>query len=171
MTAPQTNMSRILRSTAFVVIVSFSLASCAGTIAKKAVERETGVQVKEGKDGAVEMKTKDGSFSSGNKVPDGFPKDVPLPKGKIASSMSAKMEGKKTWLVTTEVSDLKAAVYELKSKLEANGYAIENDFSSSENGTDTSISTAKKGTSTVTILGEKKPDSAATLSVSVAQPA
>jgi hypothetical protein len=93
----------------------FALGACGaasdavGNGAKGALESATGCKVNgSNKNAKVECKGKNGkgSFSVGDgaTVPDGFPKsDVPLPDGKIVSSISTDMNGKPAYVVTVKV--------------------------------------------------------------------
>lgn len=70
----------------------FALAACGQTVQEKVIESQTGGKVKVNKrKGTVEFKTKEGTFkTSDSKLPEDFPKDVPIYKGaKVKGSISA----------------------------------------------------------------------------------
>jgi hypothetical protein len=154
-----------------IAVSTMALFGCSGkSVTQRAIEKaakEKGVEVKEGENGSVEVKTKDGSFSSSAKVPKDFPKDVPLPKGKISTSISSNSDGKKAWVVATEVKDLGKSIDELKSSLKEKGYTIESDTSSDTNGTVAFVFVAKKGEDNVSVFGTSSADQKPTVSVSV----
>ncbi len=154
-----------------IALLTVTISGCSGkSVTQRAIEKaakQKGVEVKQGDNGSVEVKTKDGSFSSSAKVPKDFPKDVPLPKGKISTSISSNSSGKKAWVVATEVKDLGKSVDDLKSALKAKGYTIESDTSSDANGTVSFIFVAKKGEDNVSVFGTSSADQKPTISVSV----
>lgn len=87
-------MKKIVRTLAIGTVtlsMSFAFGACSNPI-EKAIEKQTGVNVKTDKDGNVKVKTKDGDaeFGAGTSLPESFPKDVPLPKGgKLIGATSA----------------------------------------------------------------------------------
>jgi hypothetical protein len=106
--------------------------------AKGAIESATGCKVDEANsdNAKVECKGKDGSgsFSVGTgELPDGFPKsDVPLPDGKVVSSISTEVEGKTAYVVTVKVDgSVGSASDDYKQALEGKGFTVdeENSFS------------------------------------------
>ncbi len=155
------------------VSVSLGASGCSSTAKTTTSPNQTSANASESKssDTPVNVKTKDGSFSSGTgKLPEGFPKDIPLPQGKITTSMSTSASEKQNWLVTYEVADMKKAKDEVKAKLVAANYKVVADSSTSENGTDNAVIGLSKGDVDVALIGEQKPDSAGTLTVTVQKP-
>jgi hypothetical protein len=176
-----TKRARFRSVTAPLVIGAASLLLLGGCgksvsekIAEKAVENQTGVEIDQGKDGSMKMKTKDGSFETGTgKVPAGFPKDVMLPKGKITTSMNAKADGKQSWMVTVETDDVSKTSAELKSAWTKNGYKIESELDQNTDGKQSTMIVGKKGDQTVVGMGEQASGEKGSLvvSVSVEKPA
>lgn len=108
----------------FAAIASFGCKSPAEKEAEKAVEQTTGGQAKvDEKTGTVEVKTKDKDgresnvqFGPNSKIPDDFPKNVPVyPGAKIMSTVSL-AGGKNGHLITLETADEPPAVIEYYKK-------------------------------------------------------
>jgi hypothetical protein len=160
------------------VVASVSiLSSCGGKsvsekIAEKAVEKETGVKVDQGKDGSMTMKTKDGTIETGTgKIPSSFPKEVALPKGKVTTTVASKGDGKQYWMVTVETDDLSKTAKQLKESWTKSGYAIESDLDQDIDGKRTTMVVAKKGDTSVVSMGEQATGEKGAISVTVEKPA
>jgi outer membrane lipoprotein-sorting protein len=170
---------RHLRSATTALLIgslSFVVSACGKSvsekIAEKAVEKQTGVEIDQAKDGSMKMKTKDGSIETGTgKVPAGFPKDVALPKGKVTTSMTAKVDGKQSWMVTVETDDVSKTSAELKTAWTKSGYKIESEFDQNTDGKQSTMVVAKKGEETVVGMGEQASGEKGSLIVSVEKPA
>jgi hypothetical protein len=89
------------------------------------------------------------SASPQETVPKDFPRELPVPKGKVVSTSSQTAPDKKTWAVNTEVGDLDKAIKELKAAYKAKGFAIEKELNTKT----TRIFVAKKGNDTATAIG------------------
>lgn len=78
------------------------------------------------KDGGLTVKGKDGeaSFSSDQKIPKDFPKEIPIPKGsKVEGSFQAKSDGKKSFTVTLSAKQSVEELVELyEDYLDKSGY-------------------------------------------------
>ena len=117
----------------------FALGACGSATdavskgAQGAIESATGCKVDahNDKNTKVECKGKDGkgSFSVGDgaTLPDGFPKsDVPMPDGKIVSSISSEINGKPAYIVTVKVGDsVSTAADDYKQALEDKGFTTD----------------------------------------------
>ena len=125
----------------------FALGACGaasdavGHGAKGAIESATGCKVNgSDKNTKVECKGKDGkgSFSVGDgaTLPDGFPKsDVPMPDGKIVSSISSEINGKPAYIVTVKVDgSVGTAADDYKQTLEDKGFTTDDNSSFSLGG-------------------------------------
>lgn len=76
--------------------------------AENLVEKASNSQITTNKDGTTTIKSNDGSaaYSTEQKLPDDFPKDIPLYSGqKITGSSKVKTDNETTWQVTAETSD------------------------------------------------------------------
>jgi ABC-type glycerol-3-phosphate transport system substrate-binding protein len=157
-------------------VSALALSGCGGKsvsekVTEKAIEAQTGVEIDQDEDGSMTMKTKDGTVESGTgKVPDGFPKEIALPKGKVTTSMTAKVDGKKTWMVTFESDDVSKAAKEVKAAWEKAGFKIETDLDQNTDGNQTTMVLAKKGDATVIGMGEQTSGEKGSFSVSVEKP-
>jgi hypothetical protein len=118
----------------------FALGACGAATdavsdgAKGAIEDATGCKVDKanGDKTKVECEGKDGSgsFSVGTgDLPEGFPKgDVPLPDGKIVSSISTEVDGKPAYNVTVKVDgSVSKAAEDYQSELEGKGFTLDED--------------------------------------------
>jgi hypothetical protein len=109
----------MLRSIALLLLVlalpAVALAGCGGDdkaaekIAEKAIEHESGGDV-DIDDGEVSVTDEDGNkstMSSSDKLPEDFPKEIPLPDGaKVTSGTKVSTDGNgDTFAVTAEVDD------------------------------------------------------------------
>jgi hypothetical protein len=75
---------------------------------EKLVENATNTQISTNKDGTTTIKSNDGStsVSTEQKLPDDFPKNIPLYSGqKITSSSKVKSDNETTWQVVGETKD------------------------------------------------------------------
>ncbi len=74
------------------IVLSFGLllGGC-GKAAEKVVENQTGTQIEDDGDGNITVKSKDGKtqVGVGAEMPEDFPSDLPVPKGKLLASQSA----------------------------------------------------------------------------------
>jgi hypothetical protein len=131
--------------TGLIAVLAFGACGAANDAvsdgAKGAIESATGCKVDEAnKDNTkVECKGKDGqgSFSVGTgDLPDGFPKsDVPLPDGKIVSSISSEINGKPAYIVTVKVGDsVGTAADDYKQTLVDKGFTADEESSFSLGG-------------------------------------
>lgn len=109
-----------------VVSAVFSV-GCAQKVAEKAVERaiekETGGKAKVNtQEGTMELETKEGKVQIGtNKLPEGFPDDIPVYKdAKITSSLKA--EDGYSLTMNTEGDELQVIADYYKSELEKEGW-------------------------------------------------
>lgn len=76
--------------------------------AENLAEKATNTQISTNNDGTATIKSKDGSasYSTEQKLPDDFPKDIPLYSGqKITSTSRVKADTEISWQVTAETSD------------------------------------------------------------------
>jgi len=125
----------------------FALGACGSATdavskgAQGAIESATGCKVDahNDKNTKVECKGKNGkgSFSVGTgDLPDGFPKsDVPLPDGKIVSSISSEISGKPAYIVTVKVDgSVGTAADDYKQTLEDKGFTTDDNSSFSLGG-------------------------------------
>lgn len=87
--------------------------------AENLVEKATNSQISTNSDGTATIKSNDGSttFSTEQKLPDDFPKNIPLYSGqKLTSTSKVKADSETTWQVTAETSDsVKKAADGIKS--------------------------------------------------------
>lgn len=90
---------------------------------EKALEGAADVDLDADGDGGIKIETDEGSLSVGQKLPDDFPDDVPLPEGEVLSGMSMAGKG---WTVSLAVEGVPDDVApEVKSMLESAGFEIE----------------------------------------------
>ena len=115
----------------FILLIALFLAGCARNITDKRVERPTGGKVKvDEKKGSVQFKDKQGKgsaeFGDNVKMPEAFPKDIPIySSAKIKSAISSKSGKSTVVMVTFETRDGIAKVGDYyKGALTANGYGI-----------------------------------------------
>ncbi len=107
---------------------------------EKAIDHATGGSVDvNSSDGGVSIRTKDGSatYGNGTKLPDGWPKDLPVPDGmELHSATSSKSSGTTYLMITgTAESAEPAGMYDaLKQELVDAGYTIDNDNQSTAGG-------------------------------------
>lgn len=123
----------------------FALGACGaaddavGNGSKGAIESATGCKVN-GNGDKADVKCKNGksSFSvgTGADLPDGFPKsDVPLPDGKIVSSVSTEVDGKPAYNITVKVDgSVSTAADDYKAALEDKGFTLDENSSFSLGG-------------------------------------
>lgn len=127
-------LTRLLAVSALAA-VTLSASGC-GFIAQKAAEKASEKAVEDATgakvdldDDKVTIESTSGAFSFGGdqKLPDGFPKDVPVREGaKIVSSMTNTAENGDTWIVNYETADAPAAIYDWSlEQLEAEGWKVE----------------------------------------------
>ena len=97
--------------TVALLLTSVMLLSACGAIAQKAtetaVEKATGVQVdKEGESFTVTTEEGQTTASTGNVLPEGFPKDVPVYKNaKVESSVASDASGGKAYVIGLKSED------------------------------------------------------------------
>jgi outer membrane lipoprotein-sorting protein len=165
-----------MTSLSLLAAATLALSGCGGKsvsekVAEKAIENQTGAEVEQGDDGSMTMKTKDATVESGTgKVPASFPKDIALPKGKVTTSVTAKVDGKRTWMVTIESDDVSKSSTEVKAAWEKAGYKIETDLDQNTDGNQTAMVMAKKGDETIIGMGEQTAGEKGSFSVSVEKP-
>ena len=125
---------------ATAVLALGGLTACSGDsvserLTEKAIENAggEGVDVDVDSDtGEVRIDTEDGSFSAGNKLPDGFPDDIPLLEdGEIISAIAADDQGGSGEMgyvvaMTTDLSDTDALA-QATSLLEGAGFVLDED--------------------------------------------
>jgi hypothetical protein len=144
--APEPADAPVMKRTLTIMIAGltavFALGACsAGSDAvsdgaKGAIENATGCKVN-GSDSNTKVQCKgkngSGSFSvgSGASLPDGFPKgDVPLPDGKIVSSISTDVNGKPAYNVTVKVNgSVSSAADDYRQALESKGFTVDDNSS------------------------------------------
>jgi hypothetical protein len=142
------------KSSIFVAIgFAISISGCKKSedeAAERAVEQATGGKAKvDSKTGSVEVKTKDPSgketnvqFGPGSKVPDDFPKEVPIyPGSKVMSAVSL-AEGKNGHLLTLTTPDQATTVIEYYKKNLA-GFKPDSELGSGGDGTMLMMSNAE----------------------------
>jgi hypothetical protein len=140
-------MKRTLTIMITGLIAVFALGACGAANdavsdgAKGAIESATGCKVDEANSDNTKVECKgkngEGSFSVGTgDLPDGFPKgDVPLPDGKIVSSISTEVNGKPAYSVTVKVDgSVSGAADDYKTALEGEGFTLDEDSSFSLGG-------------------------------------
>ncbi len=136
----------VMKRTLTIIIAgltaAFALGACGAAAdsvaksAKSAIENATGCKV-DGSDKSAKVQCKDkngnGSFSvgSGATVPDGFPtSEVPLPSGKIVSSIATEVNGKPAYNVTVKVDgSVTTAADAYKQALKDKGFTIDENSS------------------------------------------
>lgn len=118
---------RLIKAAVAATVLAFTvtLTGCSSdTLTEKTVEKATGDKVDiDSKDGEFSVKTEDGEFSTSQKLPEGFPKDIPLIDGTIRQATSAK-EGKKLGysVMITPKANASAVPAEVRSKMTAAGF-------------------------------------------------
>ncbi|WP_435771799.1 hypothetical protein [Nocardioides sp. SYSU DS0651] len=123
---------RALAATAVAVALPLALTAC-GEAAEQATEKaieqaaeENGekVDVDLDEDGGYSVEGEDGSFSSGAKIPDDFPDDVPV-VGEVTYGIANESDGTKSWqLAATEDGSAQDVYAEAKSALEDAGFEV-----------------------------------------------
>lgn len=136
----------------------FVLAACGQTVQEKIIEKQTGGKVKINKNkGTVEFKTKEGTIKAGdNKLPDNFPKDIPVYRGaKVKGSLSSQTGKGASMTVALDAKagfDDVASYY--KKEMLAEGWQEKSKFETGE------------GAARVGMYGYEKANRSATISVS-----
>ena len=136
-----------------ILVIAFIALGVLGYLAKKAIEKsgpkiteqliEKGLEKGIGENvdlnldkGNFEIKGDEGSFSASDKLPDDFPKDVPLYTGaKITSSITAKGTDDKSSSVTVSLTtkdsvDKVSAFY--AAELKDNSWVVDSDYTTEE---------------------------------------
>lgn len=164
-------MRRILVAALTVLVaaaLTVMMSGCEAIVqnaAKGAIEGATGVKVDQNGNG-ITVQGKDGqSISVGgeNKVPEGFPSDIPV----YAGTISASMKTAKGYLVTIEAADPSATVGDwYRTKLTDEGWKIVNDGTIGEG----RLFTCEKGTMGLTVaVGPGTADAPTTVQISATQ--
>jgi hypothetical protein len=120
-------------------------------LANRIIEQTTGGKVNvDSNGGTVTVKTEQGTVTTSDKLPDGFPTDVPLyPGAKVTGSVAGVQDQKNGAYVGMESADAFAKVRDYyKTELVAKGWKI--DLSSEQGGT-MAIFGASKGTVKLTL--------------------
>ena len=115
-------------------IGSFVAGKVLNKAGKSIVENATNTKITTNKDGTTTIESKDGSnsISTTAKLPDDFPKDIPLYSGqKLTGSSRVKSDTEISWQVTAETTDkvakASAAVKALYSAWDATSETQQND--------------------------------------------
>lgn len=102
----------ILAIVGVLVVLSIVGSLVMGRLFKKGaenlVEKATNTQISNNKDGTTTIKSTDGStsYSTEQKLPDDFPKNIPLYSGqKITTSSKVKTDNETSWTVAAETKD------------------------------------------------------------------
>lgn len=125
---------RTLAVAATALVLPFTLSAC-GEASEKAAEEAAEQAIKDSagddvdvdfKDGEVKIENSDGTITSGNDLPDGFPEDdIPL-VGDVQYGAASDIDGSQGWTVSTQTDDsTDDAFNEAKSELEGAGFASE----------------------------------------------
>jgi ABC-type oligopeptide transport system substrate-binding subunit len=129
---------RQLRRIAVVALVTVALFALAGcdTIAKKAVEKSTGVKVNDN-NSEVTVTDKNGATASMSskegKLPDGLPDDVPAYSGTIKGSATMQTPDGTNYTFSVETKDDPTTVVSwYKDKLAAKGWTISSTVASGD---------------------------------------
>lgn len=138
---PLRNRRNILFIFVFIVLAAFLFAGCSAAAEKaveKKIEKETGSEVDiNTEENKVEVETEEGKteVQTGSEVqlPEGFPSDFPVYKGKIIAVLKSDYEGSRGYMITIETSgdldsvsgwyeeELKKAGYDVKVTLKQEG--------------------------------------------------
>jgi len=162
--------------TAALLLVA-GLSACGGSdqageeLAERIAEKATGGKVDIDRKGErVTIRGEDGDATvdiGSGKRPGDFPDEVPLPDGKIVSSVTGSTPDGKTWSLSIKVDDPLDAIDDYRKDLEAKGFEITNSFESS-GATANKTFVASNGTWNVTASASKAAAGAdATLVVGV----
>jgi hypothetical protein len=113
--------------TAVVLAFTFTLTGCGSdTLTEKAIEKSTGDKVDiDSKNGEYKVKTEDGEFTTSQKLPDNFPKDIPLVEGTIRNSTSVQDANTTGFSVMMSPKDSASkAMADARAKLTAAGFKV-----------------------------------------------
>lgn len=96
------------------------------------ITTDTGNVTVSGDEGSVKIESDEGTYQmgKGTKLPDGFPGEVPVPNGELASSMSS--DG--TFAVLYKVDDVKQAFTDYLKALESAGFELSDKSEGEMNG-------------------------------------
>ena len=151
----------------------FVLVACGQTAQEKIIEKQTGGKVKINKNkGTVEFKTKEGTIKAGdNRLPDDFPKDVPIYKGaKVKGSLSSQTQKGVGMTVALEAKagfDVVASYY--KKKMLAEGWQEKSKFETGEGAARVGMYSYEKGKRSATIsVSRDEKDTEAKISIILA---
>ena len=137
---------RILMAVVLVVVLATAVQGCQ-FVAQKAIESATGVKVDQSGKG-VTITGKNGATAEigTNKVPDGWPTDIPVYAGTVTLGNKLDQNGKSAFMVTVETPDAPKTVADFYAeKLVAAGWKQTTRNDGSANGNDMSIIIFEKG--------------------------
>lgn len=162
-------MGRVWRTLLVLVVVAVVLAVAGCGAPANRVEVAPGVTVDQGGGGKVTITGPDGSTTTSgeNKLPDGFPTDVPIYQPSTVSVGSvSNIEGGKVFNVLLESTAATADVWSwYGSQVPAQGWSVKTTMKSEDGG----LITGEKGSQNLTIgIGKGSGDTGTDVSIAVA---
>lgn len=128
-------MRRTFAVAATALVLPFTLSAC-GEAAENAAEKAAEKAIEDGasgdvdvdfEDGEVKIENSDGTITSGNDLPDGFPEDDVPVVGEVQYGAASDVDGSQGWTLSTQADGSAADAFdEAKAELEGAGFTSEN---------------------------------------------